>query len=276
MTADDNPDARVVRVEVEVPATPEQVWAAIATGPGIACWFVPAEVEEREGGAITTHHGPYGDSPGVVTAWEPPHRFAYEERTWDEPGAPPWATEILVEARAGGTCIVRLASGVFSGGKDWGDEIAGTESGWRQGLENLRIYLTHFAGQPSTPVVVVGTTDPPQDRAWADLLGAFGLTGVGIGERASTAPDAPPIAGIVERAAEGELVLRTYEPAPGIVEAHAHTWGDRVHLMLRAYLYGDAARAAAARTEAAWREWMGRRAEVLDAGAFAHPEEVHR
>lgn len=88
---EEGPDARLVRVEIEVPGTPEQVWEAIATGPGIAAWFVPAEVEEREGGAITTHHGAYGDSTGVVTAWEPHRRFAYEEREWEtgrRPGPP--------------------------------------------------------------------------------------------------------------------------------------------------------------------------------------------
>jgi len=100
MTAQDNPDARVVRVEVEVSGTPEEVWEAIATGPGLECWFVPAKVEGREGGTIKTDHGPFGESTGTVTAWEPPHRFAYEERDWhpDRPDPPPWATEILVEA----------------------------------------------------------------------------------------------------------------------------------------------------------------------------------
>ena len=32
-----------VQVEVEVPGTPEEVWQAIATGPGISSWMVPAE-----------------------------------------------------------------------------------------------------------------------------------------------------------------------------------------------------------------------------------------
>jgi len=40
---------RSVQVEVEVPGTPEEVWQAIATGPGISSWFVPAEFEERDG-----------------------------------------------------------------------------------------------------------------------------------------------------------------------------------------------------------------------------------
>ena len=38
---------RSVQVEVEVPGTPEEVWQAIATGPGISSWFVPTEFEEQ-------------------------------------------------------------------------------------------------------------------------------------------------------------------------------------------------------------------------------------
>ena len=32
---------RSVQVEVEVPGTPEQVWQAIATGPGVGAWLCP-------------------------------------------------------------------------------------------------------------------------------------------------------------------------------------------------------------------------------------------
>ena len=31
---------RSVQVEIEVAGTPEEVWQAIATGPGISSWFV--------------------------------------------------------------------------------------------------------------------------------------------------------------------------------------------------------------------------------------------
>ena len=51
--SDDTPTPDVpLRVEMrfELPGTPEQVWAAIATGNGISSWFVPTEVEERRGG----------------------------------------------------------------------------------------------------------------------------------------------------------------------------------------------------------------------------------
>ena len=34
---------RSVEVEVEVTGSPEQVWEAIATGPGVSSWFVPKD-----------------------------------------------------------------------------------------------------------------------------------------------------------------------------------------------------------------------------------------
>jgi len=240
--------ARLVDVQIEVPGTPEQVWEAIATGPGIASWFVPAEVEEREGGEIVTHHGPYGDSKGVVTAWEPPRRFAYEERDWAE-GAPPWATEILVEARAGGTCLVRLISGIFSGAEDWADEIDATDAGWRLGLENLRLYLTHFAGRSCAHALAVGTVREPHERAWPAFAAALGVHGVAEGARVS----GPRLAGVVERTLDEMVLVRDED---GIVEVYAHPGDGQTHLAVRAYRFGDDGPAVAAREEPAWRAWM--------------------
>src|ERR687891_698110 len=115
--------------EVEVPGTAEQVWHAIATGPGNTAWFLPTDIEERDGGALCFHMPPDGDSPGTVTGWDPPRRFAYEEPNWaslaGREGAPvtPLATEFLVEARSGGTCVVRVVSSAFGSGADWENEF---------------------------------------------------------------------------------------------------------------------------------------------------------
>ena|SRR5436190_588597 len=98
---------RSVQVEVEVPGTPAEVWQAIATGPGVSSWFVPTESEERVGGAVVAHFGPGMDSTATVTAWDPPHRFAAESPDLG-PNAPTLATEWVVEARSGGTCVVRV------------------------------------------------------------------------------------------------------------------------------------------------------------------------
>jgi len=61
MSVRKDPDGRrSITVEIEVPGTPEQVWQAIATGPGISSWFVPAQVEEQDGKpvAVTLQFGP--------------------------------------------------------------------------------------------------------------------------------------------------------------------------------------------------------------------------
>jgi hypothetical protein len=96
-----------VQVDLEVPGTPEEVWKAIATGPGISSWFVPAEFEERDGKpvALTVNFGPGMEARSVVTAWDPPRRFANESGGW-MPGAPPianeWSDEPLPVRRSGG------------------------------------------------------------------------------------------------------------------------------------------------------------------------------
>ena len=100
---------RSVQVEVEVPGTPEEVWQAIATGPGISSWFVPTEFEERDGKpvAVKLNFGPGMESRSVVTAWDPPRMFAAEAPGW-APGSPPIADEWSVEVRGGGICVVRV------------------------------------------------------------------------------------------------------------------------------------------------------------------------
>src|SRR3954463_16095801 len=95
---------RFVQAEVEVPGTPEEVWQAIATGPGISSWFVPSEVEGRAGGTVVSHFGPGMDSEAVITEGAPPRRFAADSRDGMGPEDPTVATEWIVEARGGATC----------------------------------------------------------------------------------------------------------------------------------------------------------------------------
>jgi uncharacterized protein YndB with AHSA1/START domain len=80
-----------------VPGTPEEVWRAIATGPGISSWYVPHDVEERPGGAVRASFGagPEMQIDGRVAAWEPPHRVVFDKGE----GEPGLAFEWLVEAR---------------------------------------------------------------------------------------------------------------------------------------------------------------------------------
>lgn len=133
---------RWVEVEVEVPGTPEQAWEAIATGPGVSSWFVPTEIEEREGGRVVSHFGPGMDAVATVTAWDPPRRFAAESADLG-PDAPPLVTEWTVEARSGGTCVVRVVHSVLASDDDWDDQLTSVESGWPDFFRTLRQQLTN-------------------------------------------------------------------------------------------------------------------------------------
>ena len=116
---------RSVEAEVEVPGTPEEVWQAIATGPGISSWFVPTTLEERVGGSVVANFGPGMESLSTITAWDPPHRFVADSRDDMGPDGPTIATEWIVEARSGGTCIVRVVHSWFTSSDDWDDQFEG-------------------------------------------------------------------------------------------------------------------------------------------------------
>src|SRR5262245_60507768 len=156
---------RSVQVEVEVPGTPEEVWRAIATGPGVSAWFVPTEVEERDGKpvAVRSNFGPGMESLATVTEWDPPRRFAADSQDLG-PNAPKVATEWIVEARSGGTCIVRVVHSLFASSDDWDNQLEGWESGWPAFFRLLRLYLTHFRGLRSTAFQLGGTAPRPRSE----------------------------------------------------------------------------------------------------------------
>lgn len=259
---------RSIQLEFEVPGTPEQVWQAIATGPGISSWLFPTEVEEREGGAVAFHIGPGMDSSGTVTAWEPPRRFAYEEPEWSPP-APPLATEFIVEARSGGTCVVRLVHSLFTTSDEWDDQFESFETGWSSFFQVLRLYMTHFRGQRCSTIRVMGTAPGSESEAWDTLTNALGLAGAAKGQRWSPpVSGVPSLAGVLEGIGEGkqvhEAILRLDEPAPGVAVVGAYTWGGKAHAAIGFYLYGDQAAAAAARDEPLWQAWMNERFPAVD------------
>jgi uncharacterized protein YndB with AHSA1/START domain len=268
---------RSIEVEVEVPGTPEQVWEAIATGPGIAAWFMPAEVEGREGGTISYDMGSGMEEGGVVTAWDPPRRFAGEEE-WqpqeDRPAAT-LATEFLVEARSGGTCVVRLVSSLFATGGDWEDELESMREGWQMFLGNLRLYLTHFAGERCSRIMASRPATGSMHDAWTELAGGLGITEAAEGERVAAAGGAPPLAGHVERVIEGAhhrgLTLRTDAPAPGVALVFVNTWRNSAYAHVHAYLFGEAAPAVVTRDEQTWREWLEQRFPTRQETAGAAP-----
>jgi uncharacterized protein YndB with AHSA1/START domain len=256
----DESGRRWVEVEVEVPGTPEEVWQAIATGPGISSWFVPTEF--REDGTVVSDFGPGMESVAKVTAWDPPRRFSAESPGDLGPGGPPVASEWVVEARSGDTCVVRVVHSLFASTDGWDNQLESWEGGWPWFFRILRLYLTHFRSQPCSAFRVMGAAPEPASAAWDALTAALGLESVVEG-RVSASGGATPLAGTVDQARRGEgdhaFLLRLEEPAPGIASLFALPMGGQVFLVIDFFFYGDGAAAAAARAESPWSVWMNER-----------------
>jgi uncharacterized protein YndB with AHSA1/START domain len=252
---------RVIDLSVEVAGTPEEVWAAVATGPGISSWFVPTTIDERVGGATTSTfgEGPEMLIPGVVAAWEPPHRVRFESAA-PEAGM---AFEWLVEARGQGTCVVRLINGGFGSGEAWDAQFDGMSQGWLLFLHNLQLHRAHFPGRIGVSALPMAMLPGPRAHAWATLLSAAGLTATpSPGERVRTGGDAPALSGTVVEAEPWRLSLLVDEPAPGTAFLAAEGDGDQVGVSVWLYLYGPEATAVAARQRSLWQEWLGGRASA--------------
>ncbi|QQR99429.1 MAG: SRPBCC domain-containing protein [Austwickia sp.] len=251
-----DPGRREIRMEIEVPGTVEEVWQAIATGPGISSWYVPHTVEERPGGAATARFGPGPEMevPGRVEVWDPPHRIVFA----GVDAAPGLAFEWVVEARGQGSSIVRLVNSGFGTGEPWDDQYDDMIGGWTLFLRNLWLHLRYFPGLVASAAIPMGMWPGNPAASWPDLLKALGLPEApAIGSRVATyGSGVPPLAGTVLDAGRNSLALLLDEPAPGTGLLAAEGGGDACAVSVWAYLYGaDADERAQAHTNA-WGAWL--------------------
>ena len=254
---------RSVEFDFEVPGTPEDVWQALATGPGISSWFVPTDIEERDGKpvVVTYHFGPGMDIEGVVTACDRPRRFA-QEGQGPFPGSPPIATEWTIEARSGSICKVRIVHSLFASTDEWDNQLEGAAGGWAGFLNILRLYLTHFRGQRSAIMQVATPVTSTEAEAWDKLTAALGVKGVSVGQRWATPAGVTPLGGVVELLTENpyDALLRLDRPVPGIAAVGAQTYpGGPTTVAMNLYLYGDEASAIVARETPLWEAWFQER-----------------
>lgn len=246
-------------LEVEVPGTADQVWHAIATADGISAWMMPTELEEREGGAVSFRMGPDASSDGTVTGWEPPHRLVYEE-DWatlaeqDPSTVTPLVTEFLVEARSGGTCVVKVVTSAFGSGAEWEREFFEEMGrGWTPMFEHLRLYLAHFAGQRATTLEAdAAVRDTP-----ASVVDAARRS-LGIERDGDTVDLRGSGSAVVERISQEHVLLRLTDPVPGIVAIYAYGGSvDDTHVRVAGYLFSDDAHEYIGRVQPEWQSWLG-------------------
>ena len=182
-----------IRKEIPLDATPEQVWEAIATGPGLAAWFMPMEIDPN--------------SP-VVVGHEPGRRLAI--RTPTGPDGSFQAFEYLIEAAGQRSVVLRFVHNGFTS-DDWGDEYdVMTSFGWDMYFHTLGQYLTHFAGRPAVYLEAEAPPASAEPEAWPRLVGALGLTEP-VKEGAGVHFDLPGVGrveGVVDYMTESFIGLR--------------------------------------------------------------------
>jgi hypothetical protein len=219
-----------VRREIDLPASPDDVWTAITAAP--AAWMFPTGMEIAAGAE------PPEGAP--VTTWDPPNRLVI--RT-ESPDGTFNALDYLIEAREGGTAHLRYVhSGILADGwEDQYDAIGGHTDFY---LHTLGEYLEHFngravtyVGQSSNGIDGPPTADAPD--AMTTLRAALGLSpdaAVGAAVNASLG-EAGTLDGVVDYSTPEFLGVRTAEGLyrffgrnhyGGVVGMSAHLFADGV------------------------------------------------
>jgi uncharacterized protein YndB with AHSA1/START domain len=253
-----------LRKEIPLDASPEEVWAAIATGPGADSWFMGrSAIEPREGGTASLTVGDNTER-STVTAWEPGQRLVV--RVGGEEGGPAMAIEYLIEGRAGSSTVLRLVqSGIL--GDDWEQEFEAMKTGWDMYLHTLSAYLTHFGGRYASPVTLMRPGAGPREAAWAALTHRLGLDGeVAVGAVVTfTVSGWGDVSGVVDYVDDsGILGIRSDDA----LYRFLHSGADRGDvLFLSHHLFEPKDQDGA---EAAWQAWLDAlaidRAEPADQG----------
>ncbi|MFB4277910.1 SRPBCC domain-containing protein [Nonomuraea sp. MTCD27] len=156
--------------EATVGATPEEVWEAISTGPGIDSWFMGRN--EVADGVVRTAFGPFDMPPSTVTGAEPLRRFAHASDKGDDGRFV--AYEFMIEGRERGSTLIRMVTSGFLPGDDWQDEFEAMSRGLELYVATLAEYLGHFAGRAATPLTEFGPPVTDWPDAWKRLNAALG------------------------------------------------------------------------------------------------------
>jgi uncharacterized protein YndB with AHSA1/START domain len=220
-----------IRGEFTVDATPDEVWEAIATGPGVDSWLMGRWDIDSANKTITfTMFDEV--STGTITDWEPGHRFAWQEDP--NPDGTFTAREWLIEAQDGAGTVVRFVnSGLL--GDDWEAEYNGLTVGHHAFAKKLAVYLEHFAPRTAThSLFLLGSIT---EDSWAAMTAAVGVSADAADGQPGrlSVPGIEPVDGTIEFVISPSVVgMRTddamyllMQGPDGMVGANAQYFDDR-------------------------------------------------
>lgn len=235
--------------EVEVEATPEQVWEAIATGPGWDSWFMGRnEIEPREGGTTRWSIGGY-TAESTVTAWDPPKRFV--TTGLESPDGSMHQFEYRIEGREGGRTAIRYVHSGMLGG-DWEAEYEAMSEGDPMYFLKLVEYVTHFSGRFAVPVDAQGPEVSDREHVMSEFRRALGLPAdVKEGDQVRLTPEGfAPIDGVIDCVSKSFLGVRSADAL------YRFIYGFTGVVMVGHHLFAPGVEQEQA--EGAWRSWLER------------------
>jgi hypothetical protein len=228
-----------IRREIELPASPAQVWEALTTRRGLAGWLWDQEVI------------PEGPTSAV---WDPPRHLRIELPVAED-GATQ-AFEYVIEGREGAGAVLRFVHSGFLGDSWEGDfdfqDVTG--SGWDMYLHTLAEYLGHFRDRDVTYIEADAPPVSAEKSGWPVLLAGLGVKNAAtVGDPVHVTVDGlPPIEGVVDYAGASFLGVRTDD---ALYRFHGRA-AIGMPIAVGHHLFAEDVDAERAR--GAWRSWLAR------------------
>src|SRR5258708_6360792 len=167
---------RKIDLEIEIAASPEEVWRAVSTGEGISSWFAPvAKVEPGVGGKITIAWAPEMEGSSRIDAWEPGRHLRVAQDRGE--GQPPSVVDYFIETRDGAT-VMRLVQSGFGPDASFDNEFDSTIRAWPVFLRLLKYSAEQGIGAVRKVAIFRMLTEP-RDAAWKKLTGPHALCAQG-------------------------------------------------------------------------------------------------
>src|SRR5262245_56076946 len=211
---------RDIHLSVDLDASPEDVFRAVAEGTELAKWLAPeARSTPPEGGKKGSVWISWGEGMSAeheIEIYDPPKRIRHPS---GQSGTKAQLyAEWTVEPGKGGKTTLRLVHSGFSASADWDEEYDAHKRGWELMLQNLRHYFARHAHEPAAHLPFMSNVESPRGSLWKALLGTLGLSATpkaGDSFRFTT-PNGDVLTGVVDLVTDVHdigLVVREYDDA---------------------------------------------------------------